>query len=87
MQRGNSYLISNRRTGNSKTNSLYVTSRKETINSPINRFKVCTVKMPASLSKHLVLYLIHYFKKHFKPCFFILKAFKDILQHFEFVNW
>ena len=27
------------------------------------------------------------FKKHFKPYLFILKAFKDILQHFKFVNW
>ena len=27
-------------------------------------------------------------KKHFKPCFFlILKALKDILQHFKLVNW
>ena len=26
-------------------------------------------------------------KKHFKPCFFILMALKDILQHFKFVNW
>ena len=26
-------------------------------------------------------------KKHFQPCFFILKALKDILQHFKFVNW
>ena len=26
-------------------------------------------------------------KKHFKSCFFILKAFKDILQHIKFVNW
>ena len=26
-------------------------------------------------------------KKHFKPFFFILKALKDILQHFKFVNW
>ena len=33
------------------------------------------------------LYLIYYFKKHFKPCFFILKALKDILQHFKFMNW
>ena len=35
--------------------------------------------MPASLLKPLyngVLFLIHYFKKHFKPCFFILRAFK-----------
>ena len=33
-----------------------------------------------------VFFLIYYFKKHFKPCFFILKALKDILQHFKFVN-
>ena len=33
------------------------------------------------------LFLIYYFKKHFKPCFFILKVFKDILQHFKFLNW
>ena len=26
-------------------------------------------------------------KKHFKHCSFILKALKDILQHFKFVNW
>ena len=36
--------------------------------------------------------MVYYFlfitlKKHFKPCFFILKALKDILQHFKFVNW
>ena len=24
---------------------------------------------------------------HFQPCFFILKALKDIQQHFKFVNW
>ena len=34
-----------------------------------------------------VLFPIYYFKKHFRPCFFILKALKDILKHFEFVNW
>ena len=34
-----------------------------------------------------VSFLIYYFKKHFKPCFFISKALKDILQHFKFVNW
>ena len=34
-----------------------------------------------------VLFLIYYFKKHLKSCFFILKALKDILQHFKFVNW
>jgi hypothetical protein len=27
-----------------------------------------------------VLFFIHYFKKHFKPCFFILKALKDIFS-------
>ena len=34
-----------------------------------------------------VLFLNYYFKKHFRPCFFILKALKDILKHFKFVNW
>ena len=33
------------------------------------------------------LFLFYYFKKYFKPCFFILKALEDILQHFKFVNW
>jgi len=33
------------------------------------------------------LLLIYYFKNHFQPCFFILKALKDILQPFTFVNW
>ena len=45
--------------------------------------------MPESLLKPIfngVLLLIYYLKKHFKPCFFILKAIKDILQHFKFVN-
>ena len=40
-------------------------------------------KRPESLFQSLfdgVLFLIYYFKKHFKPCFFILKALKDILQ-------
>ena len=31
-----------------------------------------------------VLFSIYYFEKHFKSCFF---NFKDILQHFKFVNW
>ena len=34
-----------------------------------------------------ILFLIYYFKKHFKPCFSILKAFKDISKHLKFVNW
>ena len=44
---------------------------------------------PESLLKPLfngVLFPIYYFKKRFKPCFFILKALKDILQHFKLVN-
>ena len=28
-----------------------------------------------------------YFKNHFKPRFFILKALKDIFQHFKLVSW
>ena len=34
-----------------------------------------------------ILFLIYQFIKHFKPCLFILKVLKDILQHFKFVNW
>ena len=34
-----------------------------------------------------VLFLIYYIKKQVKPCFFILMALQDILQHFKFVNW
>ena len=67
--------------------NLFVTSKTK---PRIHQFKV----LPESRLKPLfnvVLFLIryfHYFKKHFKPCFFfILKAFKDILQHFKFVNW
>ena len=33
----------------------------------------------------MVYYLLH--KKHYKPCLFISKPLKDILQHFKFVNW
>ena len=32
-------------------------------------------------------YLFITIKKHFKSCFFILNALKDILQHLKFVNW
>ena len=34
----------------------------------------------------VVSFLIYYFKNYFKPCVFILKTLKDILQHFELVN-
>ena len=50
----------------------------------------CAAQRSESLSKPFlngVLFLIYYFKKHFKSCFFILKALQDILQHFELVNW
>ena len=66
--------------------NLFVTSKKR--NHEFTNLN--TAKRPAILLKPLyngVLFLIHYFKKHFKPCLFILKAFKDILQHFKFVNW
>ena len=61
-------------------------NKKETTNSLIQS----TAKISASLLKPLcndILFLIHYFKKHFRPCFFILKALKDLLKHFKFVNW
>ena len=65
--------------------NLFATSKNETTNSRIQS----TAKKAASLLKLLyngLLFIIHYFEKHFKPCFFILMAFKDILQHFKFVN-
>ena len=51
-----------------------------------------TAKRPESLLKPLfngLSFLIYYFKikKIFMYCFFILKALKDILQRFKFVNW
>ena len=60
--------------------------KNETTNSRI----WSSAKRPASLLKPLhndVLFLIHYFKTHFKSCFFILKTFKEILQHFKCVTW
>ena len=67
---------------NQVVNNLFVTSKNETMNSPIHEFKV--------LHKGLLkpLFSVSYLKKkHFKPYFFILKALKDILKHFESVNW
>ena len=60
-------------------------------NSPIHEFKVLH-KKPKSLLKLLfngILVLIYYFKKHFKPCFFILKTFCNTLNSWivEFVFW
>ena len=55
----------------------------ETTNSPIRS----AAKRPESLLKHIswCVTTIYYFNKHLKPCFFILKALKDIMQHFKFV--
>ena len=67
------------------TINLFVTSKKR--NHEFTNLACC---IKASLFKPFfngVLLLIYYFKKHFKHCFFISKALKDILQHFKFVNW
>ena len=47
------------------TFNLFVTSKNETTNSSIHQFTnlKCCIKPP---------FLIYYFKRHFKPCFFIL---------------
>ena len=69
---------------------LVVTSKIETTNSSIHEFKVLHKSQRAFYVKLLfdsVEFLIYYFKKHFKPCFFILKVLKDILKHIKFVNW
>ena len=64
---------------------LFVISKKrnhEFTNSPIHEFKVLQKDHSAYLLKPLfnsVLFLIYYFKKHFKPCFIHLKGLKDIL--------
>ena len=68
--------------------NLFMTSKDETTNSLIHEFKVCCINAnKANLFLMVyVLFLIYYFKKHVKPCFFLLKTLKDILQHFKFVN-
>ena len=63
--------------------------KNETTNSPIYELKVLH-KGKRALLKPLfndLLFLIYYFKNHFKPYFLILEALKDILQHFNFENW
>ena len=61
--------------------------KNETTNSPIQS----AIKRPENLiNKTLfngLLFIMYYLKRHFQPCLFILKALKDILQHFKFVNW
>ena len=60
--------------------------KKETTNSPIYEFKVLQKGQRASQNPFL---MVHYFLpyKRFKPCFFILKALKDIFAALhELVN-
>ena len=59
-----------------------MTSKNETTISPIHEFKVLHKGMTAFSNPFLMVYylfIIYYFKKHFKPCPFILKALKDTL--------
>ena len=79
--------------------SSYIKERKSVVrinlyNSPVrdikkrnHEFTNSRIHSAAKGPFIMVYYLIHYFKNHFKPCFFISKIFKDILQHFKFVNW
>ena len=65
--------------------------KNEFSNSPIHKFKVLH-KNPKSLLKPLfngVLVLIYYFKKHFRPCFFISKTFCSTFNWWigELENW
>ena len=59
--------------------NLFVTSNNETTNSPVHQFmnlKCCTkAREPFKIPFNGVLFLIYYFKQHFKPCFFTLKTF------------
>ena len=65
--------------------NLFVTSKKR--NHEFTNSKCC--KRPESLLKPflMVYYFLFITLKTFKPCFFILKALNDILQHFRFLNW
>ena len=68
--------------------NMFVTSKNETTNLSILQFTNSAAKRPESLLKTLFngeLFLI--LEKKFKPCFFILKALKDTLQDFKFMNW
>ena len=55
---------------------------------PIHQFTKlnCCIKARESLFSWCTISCLS-LQKHFKPCLFNLKALKDILQHFEFVNW
>ena len=62
------------------SNYLFVTSKNETWIHEFTNFKCCKkAKEPFNPLFNGVLFLIYYFKNHFKPCFSILKAFKAFL--------
>ena len=67
-----------------KLNNLFVTSKDETTNSPIHQFTnlKCCIKARESFKPFFdgVFFLIYYFKKHFMPCFFIIKTFFSTLN-------
>ena len=66
--------------------NLFVTSKNETMNSPIHEFKVLH-KGLLKLPFNGVSFLLCYVKKRSKPYFFIMKALNDNLQYFKIVNW
>ena len=59
-----------------------MTSKNETTNFQIHEFKVMHRSQRALLNPFIMLYLhiIHHFKKHFKPCYFVLKKFYRTLN-------
>ena len=67
--------------------NLFVTSKFEFSNSPITEFKVLYKSQRAFKNSFLMVH--YYFKKHFKPCFLILKTFCSTLisRIGEFVFW
>ena len=69
---------------------MFVTSKKQNHEFTNSRITVLQKGQRVFLNPFLMVYYflyIYYFKKHFNPSFFILKALKDILQHFKLVNW
>ena len=68
--------------------NLFVTSKNETMSSPIHEFEVLQKGQRAFQKPFLtVYYLLSITLKKIKPCFFTLKALKEILYYFEFMNW
>ena len=63
--------------------------KNETLYSPIHEFKVLHKDQRAFWNPFLMMYYFFFItlKDISSLDFFILKALKDILQHFKFVNW